>query len=125
MDESTRMVGDEGEDAAVDYLQKSGFEIIERNYRYGKVGEIDIVAKDVSDGYTVFIEVKSRKTTYYGLPEEAITKNKQRQMRKMGKLYLYDKCIDEILCRFDVITVLNEDKDNPMINHYKNVIQLY
>jgi putative endonuclease len=125
MDESTRMVGDEGEDAAVDYLQKSGFEIIERNYRYGKVGEIDIVAKDVSDGYTVFIEVKSRKTTHYGLPEEAITKNKQRQMRKMGKLYLYDKCIDEILCRFDVITVLNEDKDNPMINHYKNVIQLY
>jgi putative endonuclease len=125
MDESTRMIGDEGEDAAVDYLQKNGFEIIERNYRYGKVGEIDIVAKDVSDGYTVFIEVKSRKTTYYGLPEEAITKNKQRQMRRMGTLYLYDKCIDEILCRFDVITVLNEDKDNPVINHYKNVIQLY
>jgi len=125
MDESTRMIGDEGEDAAVDYLQKNGFEIIERNYRYGKVGEVDIIAKDVSDGYTVFIEVKSRKTTYYGLPEEAITKNKQRQMRKMGKLYLYDKCIDEILCRFDVITVLNEDKDNPVINHYKNVIQLY
>ena len=125
MDESTRMIGDEGEDAAVDYLQKNGFEIIERNSRYGKVGEVDIIAKDVSDGYTVFIEVKSRKTTYYGLPEEAITKNKQRQMRKMGKLYLYDKCIDEILCRFDVITVLNEDKDNPVINHYKNVIQLY
>lgn len=125
MDESTRMIGDEGEDAAVDYLQKNGFEIIERNYRYGKVGEVDIIAKDVSDGYTVFIEVKSRKTTYYGLPEEAITKNKQRQMREMGKLYLYDKCIDEILCRFDVITVLNEDKDNPVINHYKNVIQLY
>lgn len=125
MDESTRMIGDEGEEAAVDYLQKNGFDIIERNYRYGKMGEIDIIAKDLSDDYTVFIEVKSRKTTYYGIPEEAITKNKQRQMRKMGQLYLYDKGIYEILCRFDVITVLTGDKDNPIINHYKNVIQLY
>ncbi|MBZ0200114.1 MAG: YraN family protein [Ignavibacteriaceae bacterium] len=125
MEESTRTTGDESEDIAVDYLQNNGYEIIERNYRFGKIGEIDIVAKDPQDGCTVFVEVKSRKTTYYGTPEEAITKNKQKQMRKMGKLYIYDKGYDELLCRFDVVTVLTGDDNNPIINHYKNVIHLY
>ncbi len=125
MEESTRTAGDEGEDIAVGYLQNEGYYIIERNYRYGKIGEIDIVAKDPKGDCTVFIEVKSRKTTFYGTPEEAITKNKQKQMRRMGTLYLYDKGYDELLCRFDVITVITGEKDNPAINHYKNVIHLY
>lgn len=125
MEDSTRTAGDEGEDIAVGYLQNNGYYIIERNYRYGKIGEIDIVAKDPEGDYTVFIEVKSRKTTYYGSPEEALTKNKQKQMRRMGNLYIYDKGYDELLCRFDVVTVITGDKDNPVINHYKNVIHLY
>ena len=112
-------LGEKGEQLATDFLIEKGFEIIERNYRYGH-GEIDIIAKDLSDGFTVFIEVKTRQNLDYGAPEYAITKNKQKQIKKMAELYLYDKEIEELDCRFDVIAVLLEDNNNPSIKHYIN-----
>ena len=112
-------LGEKGEQLAVDFLIENGFEIIERNYRYGH-GEIDIIAKDPSDGFTAFVEVKTRQNLEFGEPEYAITKNKQRQIKKMAELYLYDKEIEELDCRFDVIAVLLEDINNPSINHYVN-----
>ncbi len=112
-------LGEKGEQLAVDYLIKNDFEIIERNYRYG-YGEIDIIAKDLSDGITAFIEVKTRQNLDFGEPEYAITKNKQRQIKKMAELYLYDKQIEELDCRFDVIAVLLKDINNPSIKHYVN-----
>jgi len=56
---SKKELGEKGEQLAVDFLIENGFEIIERNYRYGH-GEIDIIAKDPSDNFTAFIEVKTR-----------------------------------------------------------------
>ncbi len=90
-------------------MNEKGYEILERNYRYGH-GEIDIVAKDLSDGYTVFVEVKARQNLEYGEPEYAITKNKQKQIKKVAELYLFDKEILEMECRFDVVTVLLQGK---------------
>jgi putative endonuclease len=112
-------LGEKGERLAADFLIENGFEIIERNYRYGR-GEIDIIAKNPSDGFTAFIEVKTRQNLDYGEPEYAITKNKQKQIRKVAELYLYDKEIEELDCRFDVIAVLLEDSNNPSIKHYSN-----
>lgn len=119
MIKSTRESGDEGEDIAAEYLSKKGYEIIERNYMYGK-GEIDIVAKDSETGDTVFIEVKSKKNLEFGDPVYSMTKNKIRQLKKMAELYLYDKDIDEIDCRFDVVTVLLQGNRKPVIEHYVN-----
>jgi len=112
-------LGEKGEQLAVDFLIKNDFEIIERNYRYGH-GEIDIIAKDLSDGITAFIEVKTRQNLDFGEPEYAITKNKQRQIKKMAELYLYEKKIEVLDCRFDVIAVMLEDINNPSIKHYVN-----
>ncbi len=112
-------LGKKGEEIAVNFLKNEGFEIIEQNYKYGK-GEIDIIAKDPSDNYLAFVEVKTRQNLDYGEPEYAITKNKQRQIRKMAELYLYDKEIEELDCRFDVIAILLEDIDKPSIKHYVN-----
>ena len=112
-------LGEKGEQLAADFLIGIGYEIIERNYRYSH-GEIDIIAKDPSDGFTAFVEVKTRQNLYFGEPEYAITKNKQRQIRKMAELYLYDKDIEEMECRFDVIAVLLEEINNPSIKHYVN-----
>ena len=112
-------LGKKGEEIALNFLKDEGFEIIEQNYRYGK-GEIDIIAKDPSDNYLAFVEVKTRQNLDYGEPEYAITKNKQRQIRKMAELYLYDKEIEELDCRFDVIAILLEDIDKPSIKHYVN-----
>jgi putative endonuclease len=108
-----------GEQIAADFLEEKGFEIIERNYRYGH-GELDIIAVDPSDGFMVFVEVKTRQNLYFGEPEYAITKSKQRQVKKVAELYLYDKEIENVNCRFDVIAILLEDDDNPVINHYEN-----
>ena len=108
-----------GEDLAAKILTGKGYEILERNYRFSH-GEIDIIAVDPRNGCTVFVEVKSRQNLEFGEPEYSITKNKQRQIRKMAEMYLYDKEIRELDCRFDVFAILFEDLDNPVVNHYEN-----
>ena len=112
-------IGKKGEELAVNYLTEKGFEILHQNYRYGK-GEIDIIAKDPKDGYTVFVEVKTRQNLDYGEPEYALTKNKQRQVKKIAELYFYEKEIEDLECRFDVIAILLENINSPEINHYQN-----
>jgi putative endonuclease len=119
MTTSTKQSGDEGEEITAEYIVGKGYEIIDRNYRYGK-GEIDIIAKDPETGETVFIEVKSKKNLEFGDPVYSVTKNKIKQIKRMAELYLYDKEIDEIDCRFDVITVLLRGKQKPIIEHYIN-----
>lgn len=109
--------GKSGEDIAEQFLIEKGYEIIKRNFRFGK-GEIDIIAKD--DDYIVFVEVKSRKNYNYGEPEYAITKSKQRQLKRMAESYFYVNGIQEQLCRFDVITIVGEKEDELKINHIIN-----
>ena len=85
---NNKKIGGRGEDLAVDYLTNQNFEIIERNYHYGH-GEIDIIAKEKD--ILVFVEVKTRKNLEFGPPELSITKNKQRQIRRIAEAYLYEK----------------------------------
>jgi len=119
MSPGNKALAEKGEELAAQILSDKGYEIIERNYRYGH-GEIDIIANDPGSKCTVFVEVKSRKNLEFGEPEYAITKSKQRQIRKIAELYLFEKEIQEIDCRFDVIAILFEDFNNPVINHYEN-----
>lgn len=116
-DKYKKELGDRGEDIAADFLQKDNYEIIERNYRFGH-GEIDIVAKD--NGILVFTEVKTRKNLEFGPPELAITKSKQRQIRKIAEAYLVEKNITEMDCRIDVVAILLKKNLPPEINHIKN-----
>jgi len=117
-EKNKRDIGKEGEDIAAKYLTEKGFEIVERNFYYSNHGEIDIVANH--NNQLVFIEVKSRLNLEYGEPEYAITRKKIKQIKKMAELYLFDKEIEEVDCRFDVVAVLLEDKSNPKITHYEN-----
>lgn len=116
---STKKFGDEGEELAVELLVNKGYEIIKRNYRFGK-GELDIIAKDPNEEGLVFIEVKSRKSLEYGYPEESITKSKIKQLKRIAELYLFENDIKEILCRFDVIAILMPPGEKPQIQHYVN-----
>jgi len=108
-----------GEELAAKILTDKGYNIIERNYRYGH-GEIDIIAIDQKNGCTIFVEVKARQNLEFGEPEYAITKNKQKQIRRIAELYLFEKEIKEVDCRFDVFAILFEDLNNPGVNHYEN-----
>jgi len=111
---NNREVGSKGEAEVVEYLKKKGYLVIEKNYRT-KYFEIDIIAKT---GNTIcFIEVKSRKTSKYGLPREAVTKKKQNQIIKGAMTYIKYKRFKTFSYRFDVVEVfLSEGK----INHIEN-----
>lgn len=117
MSRKKKDTGAEGEEIAAELLVKSGFEIIKRNYRYGH-GEIDIIAKEKDT--LVFVEVKTRKNLEFGPPELAVTKSKQRQIKKIAEAYLYDKEIKDTDCRIDVIAILLKKNLPPEINHIKN-----
>lgn len=101
-------LGKAGEDEAVSFLNKQGFRILERNYRCC-YGEIDIIAKE--KGAIVFIEVKTRKTLTYGLPQTAVDSRKQKQISRAAANYTAQKNIKNTPLRFDVVAVnLAEDK---------------
>ena len=96
-------VGREGEALAANFLQQKGYEIVDRNWRYGPK-EIDIVARD---GETmVFVEVKTRSTLAFELPQEAVTKKKMKNLVEAADAYMLQYNI-ELEGRFDIVGVLN------------------
>lgn len=111
------LFGREGESEAAKFLTTNGYRIIERNYEK-KFGEIDLVAMD---GDTLcFIEVKTRDGLEYGHPFEALTISKQRNIRKLAKVYLMEKEIEDTFIRFDVVGILWNDQAVPQIELLKN-----
>ena len=117
MNVTNKESGDKGEELACRFLQKNGYQIIKRNWRYSH-GEIDIIAKE--NNTLVFIEVKTRYNLEFGAPELAVTKSKQSQIRKMSEAYLYINEITDQECRIDVIAILLLGNNTPQINHIKN-----
>ena len=113
-----REFGSKGEELATKFLENLGYEIIERNYHFGH-GEIDIIAKDIKKNHLVFVEVKSRKNNEFGPPELAVTPSKQELGRKIASAYLYEKEIQDIDCRMDVIAIEFNHKP-PLLNHIEN-----
>lgn len=77
--------GKTGEDIAAEFLIKQGYQILERNWRAGKIGEIDLVAQ--KDNTLVFVEVKTRKAYEYGEPVEAVTPAKLNHLEKAAWAY--------------------------------------
>lgn len=97
-----KKLGISGETIACDFLKKHGYTIIERNYRI-RGGEIDIIAKD---GDTlVFVEVKTRTTNQYGLPEEAITSAKIAFLVRASQFYVYAHKQENVPQRLDAIVI--------------------
>jgi putative endonuclease len=97
-----QQVGKRGENEAVQYLKRKGYQIIERNFRL-RFGEIDIIAKD--GPILVFIEVKTKVRGGFGEPEEWINRKKQIQISKVAMGYLQVKNVENIPCRFDVVAI--------------------
>ncbi len=105
--ENHRIVGGHYEEEAAAFLKKSGYDILEQNYR-DRQGEIDLIAKD--GAYLVFVEVKYRRTVRKGYPEEAVGIRKQDKIRHTAKYYLYQHGYPEDTpCRFDVVSITDGD----------------
>ncbi len=101
------MLGQRAEALAVAYLQKQGLRIEIRNFRC-RLGEIDLVARD---GATlVFVEVRSRTSSEFGLPQESVGYRKQQRLRRIAEVYLRGR--DEVAVRFDVVSVRFDRQGN-------------
>jgi putative endonuclease len=99
-------VGHAGEAAALGYLKEQGFRILARDWR-NRLGQIDIVAED---GETlVLVEVKARRGTSFGLPQEAVDARKQRKLRTLLEVYRTQTHRREQPCRIDVLGLLLDD----------------
>lgn len=100
------------EEFAVRILGEAGYRVLERNFRT-PAGEVDIIAED---GLTLcFVEVKSRASDAYGLPEEAVTSSKRSRIRRTAEAYLarsFPKAPPA--CRFDVVAVDLDAEGQPV-----------
>ena len=114
-------LGRRGEELAGKFLKKAGYKILESNYR-GRLGEIDLVAED--GDCLVFVEVKTRGSLACGHPLESIDSRKQRQLIKAAREYLAEHGAEERVCRFDAVSVLFGDEQQPMIELIKDAFGL-
>ena len=97
-------------------LLARGYRILARRCRT-PYGEIDIIAE--SEHVLVFIEVKTRVSTTFGEPEDAISNRKQEILRKTAEGFLMEHDIVDQDCRFDVIAIQYQ-KGRPIVNHIEN-----
>jgi putative endonuclease len=102
MDHSRLNIAKIGESLAVAHLKARGCEILAQNYRAIR-GEIDLIVQDGQ--FIVFVEVKTRRSLKFGVPQAAVTKQKQRQISKIALAYLQAGDLWDAPCRFDVIGV--------------------
>ncbi len=114
------LLGKSGEDQAVEFLKNQGYKIWARNYKT-KLGEIDIIAADKDT--VCFIEVKTRHSDKYGLPQEAILKPKQNQIAKVALTFLKEKNLLQQKARFDVVSVVYA-QENPRLDLIKDAFEL-
>jgi len=98
-----KQVGDLGERLAAKFLRRSGYSILARKYRC-KFGEIDIVARDKDT--LVFVEVRSRSDSGYGLPSETIDHRKREHIKRVAAEFLKRFNLFDYDCRFDCVSVL-------------------
>ncbi|BCX14865.1 MAG: UPF0102 protein [Patescibacteria group bacterium] len=102
MNDRRKGLGKLGEDAACFILQKQGYKILARNY-HSFLGEIDIIALDKDT--LVFVEVKLRTTSKFGLPEEAVDKRKIDKIKNVGFKFWQEKCPNIKKARIDVVSL--------------------
>ncbi|MBO9692515.1 YraN family protein [Chryseobacterium sp.] len=109
------------EDTATDYLQKNGYKILVRNFRFQK-NEIDIIAE--KDNLIIIVEVKARSTDVFMLPHEAVTKTKIKSIVSAANYYLEEFNRDNEV-RFDIISVLPDKNKNLAIDHIMDAFQAF
>ena len=99
---SNRSTGRAGERIGEDFLKKQGYEILARNVR-SPFGEIDLVAKHKKT--LVFVEVKTRRSSDFGLPEESVTERKKARLGRLASWYLAHYPGSDLPVRFDVLAI--------------------
>lgn len=95
-------LGQRGEEIAISYLRQQGYTILARNWRC-PVGELDIVAREGE--MLAFVEVRTRRGSRFGTPEESITLPKQAKLIEVAQTYLQEAGLQDVAWRIDVIAI--------------------
>ena len=101
----SRALGARGEDLAAAWYAERGWQVLDRNWRSGRAGELDVVA--TRDGVLAVCEVKARSSAAFGTPLEAVTPAKQARIRRLAAAYLAASPVRARTVRFDVAAVLD------------------
>ncbi|KUJ51788.1 YraN family protein [Chryseobacterium sp. JAH] len=114
-------LGKKAEDLAAEYLIKNGYRILVRNYRYQKA-EIDIISE--KDNLIIITEVKARSTDFFILPQEAVTKGKIKSIVTAANHFM-EEFNKNLEVRFDIISVLPDEKGNLIIEQIPDAFQSF
>ena len=106
--------GTEGENLAAEFLQKKGFEIVVRNYRY-KHAEIDLIVR--KDECIIFVEVKTRSSSSFGEPEAFVDSRKAAKIFEGAEQYTFENNWSGNI-RFDIVSV--KTGSAPEIVHFED-----
>jgi len=101
--ENKKTLGTEGEKIAAEFLKKNNYNILTTNFRYSRLGEIDIIARE--NNYICFIEVKTRSGVNYGFPIESIDFRKRENIKKLANIFIAKHNFSNENIRFDVVEV--------------------
>ena len=113
--------GNLAENLAAEFLIKKNYKILARNFRYQRA-EIDIVAE--FEDLIVVVEVKARSYNTLIEPQEAVTKKKIKAILLCSDFFMNENSIDKEV-RFDIITVLPDEKGVLQINHIEDAFQSF
>ena len=112
--------GKAGEAAAVSHLRRNGYEVLRTNYRV-REGEIDVVAR--RDGQLVFVEVKTRRSSAFGSPEESITATKAQRLIATAQSYLSETGAEQSDWRIDLLAVELDRSGRPLrVELFENAV---
>lgn len=109
-----RRRGEYGEQIAVEYLRERGYRIQHRNYRC-RSGEIDIIAWDGST--LVFVEVKTKGQTAFGVPQAMVGDRKQKTVTRVAMTYVQQHRLRNAVVRFDVVAITLSPDGTPTVTH--------
>jgi len=113
-------IGNKGEQLAADYLKDKGYHLLDYNF-HTRYGELDLVM--LEKGIIVFVEVKTRTSNAFGLPEESITPSKMEHIQNAGLLWLQEHPEAPDDWRVDVVSILMDRNREPLnIKHFINAI---
>lgn len=113
-------LGKHGEELARLFLIENGYVILQQNWRCLKA-EVDFIA--MHDKELVIIEVKTRATDFFGAPDDAVGKHKQKMLTNAADFYIQQQNL-HCEVRFDIISITFV-RNHPRINHVKDAFYPY
>lgn len=111
-----KQLGKKGEIIAREYLKNNNYSILAQNFCKDKK-EIDIIAE--KNGLLIIVEVKTRSSHQFGFPEEAVSLEKEENIKEVAEEYQFQNPKYKEM-RFDIISITIKRNEKPEIVHFKD-----